>query len=118
MKSLHEGLQVEVRIGASLSDSFEVRNGLYQECRLALTLITIYFSAVVARLQYGSAEAGVDVQFHYERKLVGDRTAKLESSMARVTESQFTDDVALCTRSQGGLESVAKKFVNGAGLRI
>ena len=65
---------------------------------------------MVARSRYGSAEAGVDVQFHYERKLVGDRT-ELGLSMVRVTESQFTDDVALYTRSQGGLESVVKKFV-------
>ena len=34
--------------------------------------------------------------------------------MVRVTESQFADDVALHTRSRDCLESVAKKFVEGA----
>ena len=32
VKPIHEGMQVEVRVGASLSDSFEVRNGLCQGC--------------------------------------------------------------------------------------
>ena len=30
VKSFHEGTKAEVRVGGSFSDSFEVRNGLYQ----------------------------------------------------------------------------------------
>ena len=76
VESLHEVMQVEARVGASLSDSFEVRNGLRQGCTLAPTLLNIYFSAMVARWRDGCAEAGVDVLFRNGRKLVGDRTAK------------------------------------------
>ena len=90
---------MEVRVGASLSGSFEVRNGLRQGCTLAPTLFNIYFSAVVARWQDGCAEAGVDVLFRNGTKLVGDRTAKSRLSMIRVIESQFADDVALYTGS-------------------
>ena len=92
---LHEGMQVELRVGASLSDCFEVRNGLRQGCTLAPTHFNIYFSAVVARWRDGCAEAGVDDLFHNERKLVGDGTAKSRLSMIRVIESHFADDVAL-----------------------
>ena len=45
VKPLHEGMQVEVRVGASLSDSFEVWNGLCQGCTQAPALFNIYFSA-------------------------------------------------------------------------
>ena len=47
VKSLHEGMQVEVTVGASLSDSFEVRNGLCQGCTLAPTLCNIYCISVL-----------------------------------------------------------------------
>ena len=48
VKSFHEGMQAEVSVGGSLSDTFEVRNGLQQGCTLAPTLFDINFSAVVA----------------------------------------------------------------------
>ena len=41
----------------------------------------------------------MDVRFHHGRKSVGNRTAKLRLSMVRVSESQFTDDVALYSGS-------------------
>ena len=113
--NFHEGMQAEVRVGGSLSDTLEVRNGLQQGCTLAPTLFNIYFSAVVASWRGGCAEAGVDVLYQHGRKLVGDRTAKSRLNVVRVTESPFADDVALYTRSQGRLESVTKKFVEGAG---
>ena len=115
VKSFHEGMEAEVRVGASLSEVFEVRNGLRQGCTLAPTLFNIYFSAVVASWRGGCAEAGVDVLFRHGRKLVGDRTAKSRLCVVRVTESEFADDVvALYTSSRDCLESVAKKFVEGA----
>ena len=102
------------RVVASLSEGFEVRNGLRQRCTQAPSLFNIYFSAVVASWWGGCAEAGVDVLFCHGRKLVSDRTAKSRLCVVRVTESEFTDDVALYTSSRDCLVSVAKKFVEGA----
>ena len=48
IKSFHDGMLVEVRVGASSTDSIEVKNGLRQGCTLAPTLFNIYYSAVVA----------------------------------------------------------------------
>ena len=115
VRSLHQGMQAEVRVGSSLSESFEVRNGLRQGCILAPTLFNIYFSAVVASWRGNCTEAGVEVLYRHGRKLVGDRTAKSRLSVVRVTESQFADDVALYAGLRDCLESVAKKFVTGAG---
>ena len=96
VKSFHEGMEAEVRVGAMLSDSFQVRNGLRQGCTLAPTLQHIYFSAVVKSWRDDCEEAGVDVLFKHGRKLVGDRTAKSRLSVTRVHESQIADDAA-CT---------------------
>ena len=38
VKSLHEGMHAEVRVGSTVTDRFEVRNGLRQGCTLAPTL--------------------------------------------------------------------------------
>ena len=48
VKSFHERMQAEVRIGDVTTEHFEVRNGLRQGCTLAPTLFNIYISAVVA----------------------------------------------------------------------
>ena len=115
VKSFHVGMQAMVRVGDSMSDSFELSNGLRQGCTLAPTLFNLYFSAVVASWRRGCTEAGVDVLFRPGRKLIGDRTAKSRLSVVRVTESKFADDAALYTTSRDSLESVAKSFVGKAG---
>ena len=61
VKSFHEGMHAEVRVGSTVTDSFEVWNGLRQGCTLALTLFNIYFSAMVADWRNRSGGAGVSV---------------------------------------------------------
>ena len=55
VQSFHKGsyMQVEVRIGASVSGCVEVKKGLQQGCTLASSLFNIYFSAVIASWQGG-----------------------------------------------------------------
>ena len=48
VKSFYEGMHAEVRVGSTVTDRFEVQNGLRQGCTLAPTLFNIYFSAIVA----------------------------------------------------------------------
>ena len=114
MKSFHEGMHAEVRVGSTVTDRFEVRNGLRQGCTLAPTLFNIYFSAMVADWRNRSSGAGVSVLYKHGRKLVGDRTAKSRLSEMRVIESQFADDVALYATSRDSFESVAAEFVKVA----
>ena len=61
VKSFHEGMHAEVRVDSTVTDTFEVRNGLRQGCTLAPTLFNIYFSAVVADWRNRSSGAGVSV---------------------------------------------------------
>ena len=111
VKSFHEGMHAEVRVGSTVTDRFEVWNGLRQGCTLAPTLFNIYFSAMVADWRNRSSGAGVSVLYKHGRKLVGDRTAKSRLSEMRVTESQFADDVALYATFRDSFESVAAEFV-------
>ena len=111
VKSFHEGMHAEIRVGSTVTDRFEVRNGLRQGCTLAPTLFNIYFSAMVADWCNRSSCVGVSVLYKHGRKLVGDRTAKFRLSEMRVTESQFADDVALYATSRDSFESVAAEFV-------
>ena len=50
VKSFHEGMHAEVRVGSTVTDRFEVRNGLRQGCTLAPTSFNIYFSCYGGRL--------------------------------------------------------------------
>ena len=61
-----------VRVGGTLSECFEVRNGLRQGCTLAPALFNLYFSAVVTTWRCDCDKVGVDVLSHPRRKLVGD----------------------------------------------
>ena len=92
IKSFHEGMHAEVRIGEAVTNSFEVRNGVRQDCTMALTLFNIYFSAMVTIWRDQCDDAGVTVLFNHGRKLVGDRTAKSRLLRVNVSESLFAND--------------------------
>ena len=95
IRSFHEGMQAGVRVGNSVTDHFEVQNGLRQGYTVAPTLFNTYFNAMVGRWCTQSVEAGVPILYKHGRKLVGDRTAKSRLLKAQVTEFQFANDLTL-----------------------
>ena len=110
VKSFHDGMQAEVRIGPASTKSFEVKNGLRQGCTLAPTLFNVYFSGMVASWRSKHVSEGVNVLYRIGRKLVGDRTTKSRLQEVKVTETQFADDAALYSTSRDGFESSTKGF--------
>jgi len=55
------------------------------------------------------------VLYCHGRKLVGDRTAKVRLQVMRVTEFQFTDDVAFYySTSRQNFELVTRSFIDTA----
>ena len=70
IRSFHEGMHAEVKLGPTCTESFEVRNGLRQGCTMAPTLFNIYFSAMVANWRNECIEEGVSVLYKHGRKLV------------------------------------------------
>ena len=77
-----------------------------------LTLFNIYYSAVVTNWRDHCPVAGVNVRFKHGRKLVGDRTVKSYLNEVKVTESQFTDDIATNGTSREILEQSVEEIVN------
>ena len=90
-------MQAGVRVGSTVTDNFEVRNGLRQGCTMAPVLFNVFFNAMVAWWCSQSGEAGMPILYQHGRKLVGNRTAKSRLLKVHVTESQFADDLAMYT---------------------
>ena len=114
IRSFHEGMQAEVRIGNTITDSIDVQNGLRQGCTMAPTLFNIYFSAVVADWRNRCPQAEVDLRFCHGRKLVGDCTAQSGLKNTRVTESQFANDAAVYAHTREAFEQATGEFVRTA----
>ena len=89
VKSFHEGMHAKVRVDLTVTDRFEVQNGLRQGYTLAPTLFNNYFSAMVADWHNRSSGAGMSVLNKHGRKLVGDCTAKFRLSEMRVLSSSL-----------------------------
>ena len=79
----------------TVTDSFEVRNGLRQGCTMAPTLFNLYFNAMVIVWYEQCGEIGVPVLYKYGRELVRDRMTKSRLSRVWISESQFADNLAL-----------------------
>ena len=114
IRSLHDGMTAEVRVGDSNTDSILVTNGLRQGCTLAPTLFNLYFSAMVASWRSQCPQIGVTVKYRIGRRLVGDRTAKARLQTVTVTESQFADDVAVYATTREALNQATASFVRVA----
>ena len=71
IRSFHEGMHAEVRIGEAVTNSFEVCNGVTQDRTMAPTLFNIYFSAMVTIWRDQCDDAGVTLLFKHGRKLLG-----------------------------------------------
>ena len=113
IKSFHDGMQAEIRVGDTTTDRIEVQNGLRQGWTLAPSVFNIYFSAVVAYWRARCREVGVTVGYKHGRKFVGDRTAKSHLDRTRITESQFADDIAVYTTSRDTFECAIYKGLSG-----
>ena len=90
IKSFHEGMCAEVRVGHDTTDCFEVKNGLRQGCTMAPTLFNIYFNAMVSCWRDECGEAGVMVLYKLGRRLVGDRTVKSKLHHVKITDATYT----------------------------
>ena len=114
IKSFHDGMRADVRVGTVSTESIEVKNGLRQGCTLAPTLFNIYYSVVVSSWRDKCPLAGVNVKFKHGRKVVGDRTAKSHLNVAKLTKSQFADDTATYATTRDTFEYSAKKLLDTA----
>ena len=114
IRSFHDGMQAEIRVGDTTTDKIKVLNGLRQGCTLAPSLFNLYFNAMMSAWRAKCPEAGVTIRYKHGRKLVGDRTAKSRLECVKVTESQFADDAAVYAPSRDAFERATAKLIDTA----
>ena len=114
IRSLHDGMEVNIRVEGGETNTINVNNGLRQGCTLAPVLFNVYFSAVVSHWRSLCPDAGIPVRHKSGRKLVGDRTAKSHLQSCNIRETQFADDAAVFTTSQDDCEDAAHQFIQCA----
>lgn len=117
IRSFHDNMKAEVRVGDMVTHSIRVRNGLWQGCTLAPVLFNLYFNAVMACWRSRCPHAGVTVKFKHGRKLVG----AVQQSQEKKSELKFADDVAVFATTRDALENATSQFILTAsewGLRV
>ncbi len=108
IKSLHEGMQVRVRVGNKRTSPVDVNNGLRQGCVLAPLLFILYANAVVVdwkqRCREGrGGDPGVALWSKPGGRLPFGAHRRQEEAMAflvRVSECMFADDLAIIATSR------------------
>ena len=63
IRSFHDDMSANVRVGELETNTIEVKNDLRQGCVLAPTLFNMYFSAVVAYWRVRCPQVGVTVKY-------------------------------------------------------
>ena len=114
VRSLHEGMKAEVRVGEKKSGSIKVNNGLRQGCTLAPTLFNIYFSMVISDWRARCKQLGLAMATRNTKSLKSFRPNGCSKELL-ITELMFADDAAAVVRTREGLEEVARLLVAVAG---
>ena len=110
IRSFHVDTRAAVTVKGRYSESFAVRNGVWQGCTIVPVLFNLYLCAVVDDWRKQCPQTGVTFCYCHERKLVGNRAPKSRLLRSFVTESKFADDAALFASSREGFETVAIAF--------
>eukprot|EP00399_MALV-I-05_sp_L67-4_P000160 gene160-65_t len=96
--SIHEGMQVSVRVGQERAEPFEVRVGLRQGCTLAPTLFILYFAAVTHAWET-RGQAGVQMSHNINGHLTRKADARARGEV-NVRRGEFADDMVVYTCSK------------------
>ena len=72
--SFHDGMKASIHVRGNISDSFEVCNGVQQECTIAPMLFNLYFCT--------------SFLYSHGHRLVGDCTALSHLEPSSITESR------------------------------
>ena len=108
--ALHTGMMANVSVGGEVSDSFSVTNGVNQGCVQALTLFSIFLSAMAEALR--DIGDGVYIQSRQSADLfnVAHFRAKTKTTRILMRELQFADDSALVAHSHEEMQKIVDVF--------
>ena len=111
LRQLHEGQQGEVKHNGSLSGSFPISNGVKQECVLAPTLFSIFFS-IMLREAKDDLQDGIYIRFLTDGSLFNFRRllARTKTIEELITELLFADDCALFANTEEVPQHIGTRF--------
>ena len=114
-RQLHEGQIGQVKHNGVLLDSFPIANGVKQECVLAPTLFSIFFSIMLQEAKEDLMD-GIFLHFRTDgsvfnlcRLLVHNKTIEV-----LIVELLFADDCALLAHTQEALQYIVNCFAEAA----
>ena len=114
IESLHIGKMVNVRNGGEVFDAFAITNGVKQGCVLALTLFSIFLSAMLEEA-FRDMGDGIYIQSRQNTDLftVAHFRAKTKTTNILVRELLFADESALIARSAAEeIQRIVDAFAN------
>ena len=110
LRQLHDGQQGQAKHNGSLSGSFLISSGVKQECVLAPTLFSIFFS-IMFREANEDLPDGIYICFRtdgslFNRRRLLTRTKTIEK---HITELPFADDWALLAHTEEALQYIVNR---------
>ena len=112
-REFHDGMQARVQDGTSLSDAFDVTNGVKQGCVLAPTLFSMMFSAMFSDV-YRNEDIGIHIRYRTDGGLFNLRRlqAKTKVCHATIRDLLFADDCALNAHTQDDMQRSVDLFAD------
>ena len=104
LRALHLDTIGKVNSYGHLSKPFQIVNGVRQGDVLAPFLFNLYFDAVIAMALVDHAGGGVNVLYHPEAALVGNKKKMTERRF--VQDLDYADDMCLVAASRDSLEGM------------
>jgi len=123
IEALYTRMMATVSVGGEVSESFSVTNGVKQGCVLALTLFSIFLSAMFDEAFRDMGGGGVCTQSRQNANLfnVAHFRAKTKTTRILTRELLFADDSALVTHSAEEMHKIVEAISDASkkfGLKI
>ena len=111
IEALHTGMMANISVGAEVSESFSVTNGVKQGCVLAPTFFSIFLSAMLDET-LREMGGGVYIQSRQSADLfnVAHFRAKTKTTWILMRELLFADDSALVDHSTEEMQKIVDAF--------
>ena len=115
LRQLHEGQQGQVKHNGSLLGTFPISKIVKQECVLAPTLFSIFFS-IMLREAKEDMPYGICIHFRTDGILLNiwSLLARTKTIEELITELLLADDCALLDQTEEALQHIVKRFSDTA----
>ena len=115
IKALHEGMNAKVVQGKDISHKFAVTNGVKQGCVLALTLFSLYLTAMLG-VAFKDTQKGIYIQTRHAVDLfnVAHFKSRTLTTKNLAREMLFADDSTLVAHSATEMQLLINSFAKVA----